>query len=336
MYLQVYRPGDTIEGLLEFTLTRSEAIKCIGVNFISKAHVWRGVGLKRDEKYAEESKTLWTNPKSQSNGKISPRSFNFEFEFRIPSDVPSSFKCRKRFFYGCISCKVVGYVTTSAKRPGRKSVLLVPVQRPVSCNEANPCEAIHIREVRTGLVSGLCYSAGNVEHITKLDRTGYCVSNGDIIPLCVDVQNNSTKRIRMKACIVQRVILKVSNHENVITKAVTSISSEPINPGASTTWKPNMIVPRLPPTSTGTPSECGFITVEYVLEIKPFLPLLSVTGDQYCSIPIVLGNLPYDKMDNSATAVPAHDARPEEEEPYGANTDEEALIIMHKMSNTAL
>ena len=52
-------------------------------------------------------------------------------------------------------------------------------------------------------------AAGDVEFVAKLPRTGYCITNDDVIPLTVDVQNNSTRAIKMKARIFKRVSMFV-------------------------------------------------------------------------------------------------------------------------------
>ena len=62
-----------------------------------------------------------------------------------------------------------------------------------------------VQHVKWKQVGGLFCTAGDVEFVAKLPRTGYCVTNGDVIPLAVDVQNNSTRMIRMKTKIFREV-----------------------------------------------------------------------------------------------------------------------------------
>ena len=105
-----------------------------------------------------------------------------------------------------------------------------------------------------------------MEFVAKLPRTGYCVAtNGDKIPLTVDVQNNSTRLIKMKAKINQQVTMSNGNAVHISSKSMslTKISSEIIQPGASYVWSPaNWIVPpTFPTTLLGCmqDSSCGIL-----------------------------------------------------------------------------
>ena len=117
-----------------------------------------------------------------------------------------------------------------------------------------------------------------------------CVSNNDAIPLCVDIQNNSTRRIRMKAYIFQKITLKAHDSTNVINKTLASVSSNPIKSGASITWKPDFIVPQLPPTLL----DCRFIVVEYFLRVKSDIAFSLSVPNHWCDIPLTLGSVPYE------------------------------------------
>ena len=151
-----------------------------------------------------------------------------------------------------------------------------------------------VQQVKRKQVGCLCCAAGDVEFVVQLPRTGYCVTNGDIIPLSVNVQNNSTRVIHLNAKIVKQVKFFVYSNENTTTDTVTEISSDPINPGATSIWSPtNFIVPRVPPTLVG----CRIINVEYSLKVSAVIPN---SFDLSCKIPLVLGNvLPASSSDHS-------------------------------------
>ena len=159
-------------------------------------------------------------------------------------------------------------------------------------NEVKP-----VQQVKRKQVGCLCCAAGDVEFVAKLPRTGYCVINGDVIPLKVDVQNNSTRVIRMRAKIIKRVWRFVRSNSNVSSQSVAKISSEPIQPGASYTWNPtDLIVPATPPTLLGS----RILRVDYVLEVSAVIPKALNAS---CNIPLFLGNLPYMTSANIERAI---------------------------------
>ena len=152
-----------------------------------------------------------------------------------------------------------------------------------------------VQQVKCKQVGCLCYAAGDVEFIAKLPRTGlYSVINGDVIPLKVDLQNNSTRVIQMKAKIIKRVWRFVRSNSNVSSQSVAKISSEPIQPGASYTWNPT--IPATPPTLLGS----RILRVDYVLEMAAVIPKALNAS---CNIPLFLGNLPYMTSANIERAI---------------------------------
>ena len=166
-----------------------------------------------------------------------------------------------------------------------KALTPITITRPTSISGANLVKPI--RQVKRKQVGCLCCAAGDVEFIAKLPRTGYCVTNGDVIPLTVDVQNSSSRVIHMRAILMKKVVMFVRADENASSEKVAEIFSEPIQPGASYIWNPtNWIVPALPPTLLG----CRIIHVDYNLEVSAIIPK-SLTLDY--RIPLVMGNLPY-------------------------------------------
>ena len=90
--LQAYRPGETISGAVEFTLTEPKCYDCIKVDFLGSAHVeWGGkTRYLSDELYVQDSCLLWS-PQHGNGSSIGPGSLSFPFQFVIPSHVPSSF-----------------------------------------------------------------------------------------------------------------------------------------------------------------------------------------------------------------------------------------------------
>ena len=161
-----------------------------------------------------------------------------------------------------------------------------------NCSGAN--QAVPVQKVKRKQVGCLCRAAGDVEFIVKLPCTGYCVTNRDLIPLTIDVQNNSMRVIKMKAKIIQQVTLSVRSYTYVSNKSIhmSKISSEIIQPGASYLWNPTDLIvpPQFPPTLLG----CRILHVEYKLEISA---VITKALNLKCNIPLFMGNLSSDNLE---------------------------------------
>ena len=193
--------------------------------------------------------------------------------------MPSSFHYSSSAY---ISYKIEARVVTGAFRFDHTASMPIIISRLISIgNWATP-----IQQVKQMQVGCLCCVAGDVEFVVKLPRTGYCVTNSDVIPLTVDVQNDSTKTIKMEAKIIKKVRMFVRGYENVMSETVAEISSEPIQPHTSYVWNPaNWIVPAVPTTLLGS----RILQVNYMLNVSAIIP---GDLDLSCDISLLMGNLP--------------------------------------------
>lgn len=297
MIIQIYYPGETVSGTVEFTLTEPKRYNSIKVDFLGGAKVrWSGWSrsIIGQEKYIKESMQLW-NPEQSHCGTIGPGFFSFQFQFAIPSHVPSSFEFQgRRNASANISYKIEARaVSTGALQFDRKTSSEILIAQLISINGAN--QAAPVRQVKQKQVGCLriCCAAGNVEFVAKLPHTGYCVTNQDVIPLMVDVQNNSTRVISMKASILQQVELSVRNHHLVSYKSMSKISSDVVRPGATYIWNPTdwIVPPEIQPSLLG----CRIIQADYFLMVSA---VISHAVNLNCCIPLLLGNLPFDNIED--------------------------------------
>ena len=284
--MQAYRPGETISGALEFTLTEPKKYKCIKVHFFGRAHVhwkWGKTTYRGQEKYIDDVIFLW---RPQQNEPIGPGSFSFKFQFVIPPHVPSSFSHVNTGLFndgqGSISYEIEGIGVTGLLRFDDRTAAEIVIQRATSIRGETQAP---VRQVKRGQVGCLCCAAGNVEFIAKVPRTGYCVA--DKIPLTVDIENSSSKEIRMEAKIVRRIAFYVYQHECTNTDTVAKVLSDPISPRDTITWSPDdLVVPRVPPTLEG----CRIIEVVYKLSVVAIMPN---SLDLVCDIPLFVGTISY-------------------------------------------
>ena len=271
------------------TLTKPKHYDWIRVEFLGKARVEWSRGRNNyigNEKYIQNSILLWSP--QQSDGSIGPGYFSFRFQFVIPLHVPSSFAYESTSIFNngsaYISYKLEARAVTGAFRFDHKASAHIVIMRLMSINGE---QMTPVRQVKRKQVGCLCCAAGDVEFVVKLPRTGYCVTNRDIIPLMVDVLNNSTRVIQMNAEIMQRVTLFVRDCDKIFWEKIANISSDSISPGTSCVWNPtNWFVQGIPPTLLG----CRIIHVDYILRVSAIIPN---DLDLTCDIPLFLSNLPY-------------------------------------------
>ena len=296
--IQVYHPGETISGAVKFSLTEPKSYECIKINFFGSAHVEWKSGKTRyvgNEKYVDNSLLLWS-PRQSSTGSIGPGSFSFRFQFVIPPHVPSSFNYHNPstfFSYGrraYVSYGLEAYAITEAFRFDHKTSAPIFIMRLMSISDGN--RATPVRLVKRKEVGCLCCAAGNVEFVAKLPHTGFCVTNRDVIPLTVDVENNSTRAIQMRARIMKQMSLFIRGHKDVSREIMAEITSEAVQPRSSYMWNPtNWIVPALTPTFLGS----RILHVEYILEVAAIIPnALNLRGN----ISLFMGNLPFENSGN--------------------------------------
>ena len=178
---------------------------------------------------------------------------------------------------GGISYELEGIGVTGPFRFDDKTAADIVIQREMTFRRETQAP---VKQVEWEQIGCLCYYAGNVEFITKVPRTGYCVV--DEISLTVDIENGSTKVIKMEAEIVQKIVFFVYSHDYNSIGTVASVSSDPISPGDTVTWSPdNLVVPAVPPTLEG----CRIINVEYELLV---VAILVDSLDPVCNMMIPL------------------------------------------------
>ena len=246
-----------------------------------------------NEKYIQNSLQLWSPKPISGTASIGPGSFSFRFQFIIPSHVPSSFYDKYTGAY--ISYKIQACAETGLFQINYEDSATIYISRPTSINGAKWTTPLSLVERKQ--VGCLCCAAGNVEFVAKLPRTGYCITNHDTIPLVVNVHNNSTRVIQMRAKIFQKVSMFVRWEKNVCRKTVAEIFSESIQPGDSYEWSPtNWSISRISPTIV----ESRILQVEYILEVSAVIPKAL---NLRCNIPLLMGNQPYTSSDGLERAL---------------------------------
>ena len=295
-------------GSVELNLREAKSYKYIQVQLYGHAHThWTetrtsGTGENRrtetisytgNETYVEQTAVLW-NSEQTPHGKIGPGSYRFPFHFTIPVNCPASFQGS----VGYIRYHVLGRIGTGIFRNDHRINALIQVCQVIDINQ--PQLLAPVRQAQHKQVGCLCCVSGNIEFTVSLPRTGFCI-NGDPVAVSVAVENGCSRNITMRAEISKVITFHAQSKRRVNNKTVTQVSSAVIAPNSSETWNPeNLIVPMVEPSIATS----QIIKLEYRLKVWAVIPHAINSCVQ---IPILLGNVPYQRAAAMAVAAPAID-----------------------------
>ena len=300
-----------VSGSVELNLTEAKSYKYIQVRLYGHAHVhWTerhttGTGNNRrtetisytsNEIYVDQIAPLWSSEQAP-HGKIGPGLYQFQFQFMIPTNCPSSFQGS----VGYIRYHILGRIGTGLFRFDRRINAPIQVCQVVDVNQ--PQVLSPVRQVQHKQVGCLCCASGNIEFTVELPRTGFCI-NGGRIPLSVMVENGCGRSITIRAEISKLITYYARGHRRFDRSTIALVGSQAVLPHSTDTWNPeNFIVPMVEPTL----STAGIINIEYALKVWAIVPYAI---NPSVKIPILLGNVPYQGSSETAVAAPFIDFSP--------------------------
>ena len=122
--MQAFLCGETVSGLLHFTLTEAKSYKYIevrlyggvfvkckrkhGITTYTGSREYQSTYTQSEETYAHEARILWSSDQSP-HGKIGPGTFDLPFQFEIPTNCLGSFQGS----VGLISYSLHGLIKTA-------------------------------------------------------------------------------------------------------------------------------------------------------------------------------------------------------------------------------
>jgi len=165
----------------------------------------------------------------------------------------------------------------------------------VDINVSHLQTPLHAEKQKT-LCCLLCASAPITLNV-ELCRHGFCY--GDIIPLKTTLENGSSRRLRLRAQLLQVIVYTAQGHHRHTQKVVASITSRQLEPRTTTTWNPEELV--VPGHIEPTLKSSWIISIEYFLRVSAIVPWgLNLTVD----MAVTIGNVPLHSTTSAIHPVP--------------------------------
>ena len=271
----IYSPGSVVEGSLEVSVDKPKDYIRIIVELWGGASVsWTessGSGENRSSTTYQYSEPYF-NPKievwkaeASPTGQLPIGVHTFPFSFHLPQDIPSSFHT----VTGQIKYEIEARIMKNRKviQNNRAIKALLKVENRTPRTDILSLYAEPVTASKTKRLTCLFWQRGSITATVNLPRTGF--SPGEVIPITVDVCNESSKKITIAFVLKRRDVFTSleRNHEskNISENVIARTLSSPIMPGTTITFVENDVI--VPINAATTIRDCSCISAEYTLEV---------------------------------------------------------------------
>lgn len=171
------------------------------------------------EKCVDQSVVVWGNKEASEPSDINAGTFEFPFQFTVPSSCPPTFKTDT----GEIKYRLLGEISKTGKDHKVKTPLTMS-----SCVDLNKQPELS-QQVQKSTVKEIitccCFSAGETDITFKMPRTGFCIVK-DRIPVTVECRNGSTKTVTLRIELVQKIVYVADGHRKFDNKTIGKFTHE--------------------------------------------------------------------------------------------------------------
>ena len=258
------------------------------------AHVrWRDGGSNSStryyakETYIDQTIIVWNGDGSPSET-IGPGTYSYRFRFSLPQGAAPSFNYKGKYV-GKVKYVMSGRIGTRHLLQ-RDPRIKIPIQVNGIRDVNLPKFATSVHQSSQKQV-GCCCCAGSVEHSADVTRTGFSI--GSNVPITVNVVNESSRQIKMRASIKKLVMFSAEGETMHERSKLASVLSDDIAPHSQHSWSvDNLVVP-----TTAEPSFEGsaIIKMQYVVKVTALIPWAKNSS---VSIPITIGTAPLSGSNN--------------------------------------
>ncbi|XP_025767757.1 arrestin domain-containing protein 3 isoform X2 [Oreochromis niloticus] len=268
-----FSPGDIIVGAVIFRLTKDVKVKSVSLKAKGDAVAQWSEGntsyFSKRRYFKVKSYVVEKNP----NGTVLPQGVNsLFFAFKLPDcDMPSSFQSKN----GSISYMLEAKISRSWhwSSDAQKEIKFMSKSIPYTAQMMCP---------QSGSVSknmgGL--SKGQVQMSATINR-GVC-SPGETLSLVAKIRNSSSKEMRPKFKLQQKIVYSCKEHTNPTFKTLCKMVGDIISPNSEQTVSCKM---KIPGDVAPTLQNCDVISVEYYVTV--YLDI-SFAFDPEVTFPLVI------------------------------------------------
>lgn len=280
-----------MSGLLHFSLTEAKSYKFIQIRLHGGALVrWtetyttgsgqsqrtHTVTYKSEETYVNQAIILWSNEQTPHR-KIGPGTFDLPFQFVIPAHCLGSFEGS----VGSIRYGLHAHIKTGLLHRDHNIEVPIQVNRVRDINI--PQLMAPVNQSKHKQVGFFCFGS-NVDFTVSLSCTGFCI--GHNLPLTVNVENGSSRRIKMRASVQRLCNYHAQGHTRFDKRKIVTVTSPHISPHSQYIWSvEDLVVPMVEPSFT----ESAIIKMQYFLKVTAVIPWAKNSS---VMIPITIGNVP--------------------------------------------
>ena len=237
------------------------------------------------ETYVKAEVVVWeADSSSGSKLELPIGEHNFPFSFQLPQNIPSSFRGGVGKIKYKVEARIVqsGLINAVVKSKHTMKAHLKVVNRTSKANyTSQPARA---RGTKRMSFLGLCLF-GSISATVNIPQT--CFSLGEVLPISVDINNNSSKEISVSSVLTRKYTCtgyNGSRRKQFITKdSIGRTSSAHLRPGAITTVEGRYL--KIPTDAVLTMRNCSCISVEYFLKVVVSIPW---STNLHMEIPIIV------------------------------------------------
>lgn len=279
-------PGSNVEGKLIVSVDKPKKYKNVVVRLLGRANVL-DVSQRRDTNlyrvvYVDVQADVW-NVEISPTGDLPIGEYHFPFHFQLPHQAPPSFTG----LHGDIKYEIEAKIFHSGLIESRvkskhvlKAILVVRERTDILRLYTEPrTESITKRS------NFLFFKFDPITATVNVPRTGF--SLGDILPVSVHVNNQSSRDIHIKSALHRVDTFTPLERRRIIASTIIVVStlSPSIRAGQITSYENGkLIIPTAVPT---TMRSCSCISVEYFLHVTLKIPM---SPNKTLKIPIVVAN----------------------------------------------
>ncbi|KAJ8718687.1 hypothetical protein PYW08_002924 [Mythimna loreyi] len=333
-----YYAGQTVRGRMVFSQSKMKTIHGIYVDMkgFCKVH-WTTSRTRRvndrtehytvyhdsNEEYFRSKHFMFGSENGEHH--LKPGQHDFQFEFHIPANCPSSFEGE----YGHIRYRVkVVMVTSGIFSMNKDKWVPIKVHAPLDLNEHRVCREPMEFDLSSSYCCW-CMNAGFSEIMVRMPVSGYCP--GQVIPMEVSCQNDSNVEIEEIKFAIKKDVTFIAAYEpdrRNEHSTVAEIVKGPI-PGRTTrNWTVEMEVPALDLYNV---NNCRYIDIDYHFKVSTEVSGCHEGSEE--TRPIMFGTVPLVGFQDNVQN-PLHDQLPRVQAVQDANSYPPPPVINQPYPNS--